>query len=113
MLDRFGEFPQEVTYLFKIAEIKVLAIRAGVELIKQTKDEVTIITSEKTSKEIDGHVLFRSASKFGRMVGLGMEANRLKMVLYVKKVPVQDWLNAAFELVSELERNKKVKEKTE
>ncbi len=113
MLDRFGEFPQEVNYLFKVAEIKVQAIRAGVELIKQTKDEVTIITSEQTSKEIDGHLLFRSASKFGRMVGLGMEANRLKMVLYVKKVPVQDWLNAAFELVTELERNKKVKEKTE
>ena len=47
------------------------------------------------------------------MVGLGMEANRLKMVLYVKKVPVQDWLNAAFELVTELDRNKKVKEETE
>ena len=112
MLDRFGEFPSEVSYLFKIAEIKVLAIRAGVELIKQTKDEVTIITSEQTSKEIDGHLLFRSASKYGRMVGLGMEANRLKMVLYVKKVPVQDWLNAAFELVTELDRNKKQKSKS-
>ena len=26
MIDRFGEYPEEVTYLFQIAEIKVLAI---------------------------------------------------------------------------------------
>ncbi len=109
MIDRFGEFPVEVTYLFKIAEMKIHAIRAGVELIKQVKDEVTILTSEKSSKEIDGHLLFKAASKYGRMVGLGMEANCLKMVLYVKKVSTEDWLNAAFELISELEKNKKVK----
>lgn len=111
MLDRFGDFPKEVSYLFKIAEIKVDAMKAGVELIKQSKDEVTILASEKTSKEIDGQALFKSASKYGRMVGLGMEANRLKIVLYVKKIPVQDWLNAAHELVQELGKSKKAKEK--
>ena len=50
MIDRFGEYPDEVSYLFQIAEIKVFALLIGVESIKQVKDEVTILLSEDTSE---------------------------------------------------------------
>ena len=50
MVDRFGEYPEEVASLFQIAEIKVFALLVGVESIKQVKDEVTILLSEDTSE---------------------------------------------------------------
>ena len=54
MLDRFGEYPDEVGYLFLIAEMKVHARNAGVESIKQLKQEITILIREDVSAEIDG-----------------------------------------------------------
>ena len=31
MIDRFGEYPNELRYLFRIAEIKVFALQLGIE----------------------------------------------------------------------------------
>lgn len=102
MIDRFGEYPEEVEYLFKIAEIKVFAMLLGVESIKQIKDEVTILLSEQTSGAIDGQKVIKLSNQYGRMVGLGMEGKRLKMVLHVKKVELETWLGAINEILQGL-----------
>nr|WP_295970509.1 transcription-repair coupling factor [uncultured Bacillus sp.] len=99
MIDRFGEYPEEVAYLFKIAEIKVFALLVGVESIKQVKDEVTILMSEQTSGSIDGQRVVKLSNQYGRMVGLGMEGKRLKMVLHIKKVELDIWLKAINEIL--------------
>ena len=84
--------------LFQIAEIKVFALLVGVESIKQVKDEVTILLSEDTTNRIDGQKVFKLTNQYGRMVGLGMEGKRLKIVLHVKKVELTTWFNAIFEI---------------
>ena len=61
MLDRFGEYPEEVDYLFQVAEMKIYALLAGVEIIKQAKQEVSIIVNERASSTIDGQKVFASA----------------------------------------------------
>ncbi|WP_137744726.1 transcription-repair coupling factor [Robertmurraya siralis] len=112
MIDRFGEYPEEVSYLFQIAEIKAHAIMVGVESIKQVKDEVTILLSEQESARINGQKIFEISNQFRRMVGLGMEGNRLKMVLHIKGVEVAHWLQAAFTMVQGLQEAKRDEEKT-
>nr|WP_239558924.1 transcription-repair coupling factor [Peribacillus deserti] len=107
MLDRFGEYPEEVAFLFLIAETKVYALRNGVELIKQTKQEIKMIISENTSSQIDGHKLFQIGSKYGRIVGLGMEGSNLKISLNIKNVPPEKWLNIIYELIKGLETARK------
>lgn len=84
MIDRFGEYPKEVEYLFAIAEAKVYAITERVELIKQDKDAVRLTIDEKASAEIDGQKLFELGSKYGRQIGLGMEGKKLKISIQVK-----------------------------
>ncbi|MGG0719533.1 transcription-repair coupling factor [Robertmurraya massiliosenegalensis] len=112
MIDRFGEYPEEVSYLFQIAEIKAHAIMVGVDSIKQVKDEVTILLSEQESARINGQKIFEISNQFRRMVGLGMEGNRLKMVLHIKGVEVAHWLQAAFTMVQGLQEAKRDEEKT-
>ncbi|PLT30869.1 transcription-repair coupling factor [Peribacillus deserti] len=107
MLDRFGEYPEEVAFLFLIAETKVYALRNRVELIKQTKQEIKMIISENTSSQIDGHKLFQLGSKYGRMVGLGMEGSNLKITLNIKNVSPEKWLNVIYELIKGLETVRK------
>ena len=102
MVDRFGEYPDEVSYLFQIARIKVFALLIGVESIKQVKDEVAILLSEDATNDIDGQKVFKLTNQYGRMVGLGMEGKRLKIVLYVKKIELKTWINAIYELFNGL-----------
>lgn len=112
IVDRFGEYPEEVSYLFQIAEIKAHALMVGVESIKQVKNEVTILLSEEESARINGQKIFEISNEFRRMVGLGMEGNRLKIVLHIKGVEVAHWLQAAFKMVQGLQEAKRDEEKT-
>nr|WP_263323936.1 transcription-repair coupling factor [Neobacillus sp. Marseille-Q6967] len=110
MLDRFGEYPEEVAYLFQISEMKVYALLAGVEQIKQTKGEVTILVNERASAKIDGQKVFAISNKYPRMIGLGMEGQKLKMVLKTKGTETSYWLNIAFEMIKGIQEAKKGQE---
>jgi len=112
IIDRFGEYPDEVSYLFQISEMKVLGSLVGVGMIKQRKDEVSILLSEEISKHIDGQKIFEVSNQFGRMVGLGMEGNRLKIVLHIKGVEVKKWLQVAAKMISGLQKAVKPEGKT-
>lgn len=102
MIDRFGDYPQEVGYLLQIANIKVLAMQEKIELIKQTKQEVTFLFSEQASQNIDGGKLFMLGNSFGRMIGLGMEGSRLKIVMNIKGIETSKWLTIAENLLKGL-----------
>jgi transcription-repair coupling factor (superfamily II helicase) len=102
MIDRFGDYPEEVAYLFKIAELKVYAKLNFVESIIQAKQNVTILLSEKASETIDGARLFKMSNEFGRMISLGMEGKKVKMVINTKGLSQDKWLEIAYQLVKEL-----------
>lgn len=113
MIDRFGEYPQEVAYLFTIAEMKVYGEIAGVETVKQLKQEVTLLFSDKASALIDGQKVFKLSSKYGRMIGLGMEGKKLKAVLHIKGFEISKWLNIAYEFIQGLKDAKKINDVAE
>jgi transcription-repair coupling factor (superfamily II helicase) len=107
MRDRFGEYPDEVSYLFQIAEMKVYALVTGVELVKQSKQEVTIFVNEKASDEIEVKRLANVCSQFGRIVNPGMEGKKFKMVIQIKGIKTAEWLNIAYETIKGLQTAKK------
>ena len=106
MIDRFGEYPEELMYLFKMTEIKVYALQLGIESIKQVKEEVTILLSEEASGKIDGQKVFQLTNQYGRMVGLGMEGQKFKMVIHTKKVAIEKWLSAIYDILKGLTEEK-------
>ncbi|AIM16612.1 MULTISPECIES: transcription-repair coupling factor [Neobacillus] len=99
MLDRFGEYPDEVSYLFQIAEMKVYAIQNGVEQIKQMKEKVTILINEEVTATLDGSKLFYIGNKYGRSVTPGMEGRKLKIVVNTKEYETAQWLHIIFEMI--------------
>lgn len=112
MIDRFGDYPQEVNYLFQVTEMKVYGKMAGVELIKQAKEEVLILLSENGSSLMDGQKIFEKSSKYGRMIGLGMDGKKLKIVLHVKGIETDKWLKACYEMVESLNTFKREPQET-
>jgi len=107
MIDRFGDYPIEVSYLFQIAELKVYANQQSVESIKQSKQEITILLSDQVSGQIDGQKLFQLGNKFGRMISLGMEGSRLKIVIHTKAIEVEKWMQMTYDMVKGLADVKK------
>ncbi|WP_226671275.1 transcription-repair coupling factor [Metabacillus litoralis] len=107
MIDRFGEYPVEVGYLFSIARLKVFAMQERVESIKQEKEVISILIEEAASNRIDGQKLFDLSNKYNRIVGLGMEGSRLKMTVATKDLSAERWLNIITELLNGLAQVKK------
>ncbi|HEY9578182.1 MAG TPA: transcription-repair coupling factor, partial [Pseudobacillus sp.] len=107
MVDRFGDYPREVEDLFKVAEMKVYAAAAELELIKQEKESVYILMSEAGTKEIDGSKVFNVCNKHGRSVGLGMEDSKLKLTIDIKNMTTDMWFGIAFDIIKNLETAKK------
>ncbi|MCM3667102.1 transcription-repair coupling factor [Mesobacillus subterraneus] len=110
--DRYGDYPEEVNTLFKVAELKVYAITAGVETIKQIKQDVTILLSEEGSSRIDGQKVFKISSQYRSAVGLGMDGKKLKMVIHTKGLKNDRWLDITFEMVKGLHDSQKEQENT-
>jgi transcription-repair coupling factor (superfamily II helicase) len=109
LVDRFGEYPEQVSLLFQIAQIKVFAMESGIEMIKQSKQDINILTTEKTTSDIDGQKIFQVSNKFGRKVGLGMEGAKMKMVVTTKGMKAQEWLTILEELIRGVQDAKKGK----
>ncbi|MGN1401642.1 MAG: transcription-repair coupling factor [Bacillus sp. (in: firmicutes)] len=107
MVDRFGDYPDEVGYLFSIAKMKIYAVAADVELVKQQKTEIMIILSEHAN--IDGPKVWQITNKVEKRVGLGMEGKKLKITLPIKNVDTDQWLEMLSALVDGLQYAKKDK----
>ncbi len=102
MVDRFGEYPEEVAYLFLISEMKIYARQSNIESISQLKQDVTILLSEQRSQVIDGTKLFQLGNEYGRMVGLGMDDGKIKIVVHTKGLKQKDWLDVVYGLTKRL-----------
>lgn len=107
MIDRFGEYPDEVAYLFQVAEIKVYAKQNRVQSIKQQKEQITILFDETASKDVQIQRLSKLGNKYGRVYGFGMEGKKFKIVLYVKGIQPKQWLMILFETLKELNNAEK------
>ncbi|MBS4179728.1 transcription-repair coupling factor [Lederbergia citrea] len=107
MIDRFGDYPYQVGYLFTVAEIKVFAREAKLESIKQSKSEIAIYMSEEGTQEMDGSKVFSICSRHGRMVGLGMDGSKLKITIQISRMNTDEWLEIAQAIMKDLGNAKK------
>jgi transcription-repair coupling factor (superfamily II helicase) len=82
--------------------MKVYAVLAGVELVKQVKQEVSVFLNSGASSSIEGSIISAINAQFGRVISLGMDGERLKMVLHIKGMETNQWRNKTFELVKGL-----------
>lgn len=112
LIDRFGDYPTEVDYLFKISRYKVFGKAAGVESIKRDKNQVMILFRTEDSKQIDIQEVVAVSQSFKKMVGFGMEGDKLKILLYLKGEPVYKWMDVLDTIMEHLPKKDSEKIKT-
>ncbi|MFD2761407.1 transcription-repair coupling factor [Lentibacillus juripiscarius] len=81
LMDRFGDYPEEVANLFTVTSLKYNAKQQRVESITEKSGKLELLIEEQRSQRIDGSKLFEKANQFGRNVQLGTEGSKLKIML--------------------------------
>ncbi|MFQ3546539.1 transcription-repair coupling factor [Halobacillus rhizosphaerae] len=79
LIDRFGDYPEEVAHLFQVSSIRLYAKKARIESISEKKKKVEILMEAEQSQQIDGAKLFEFANKYGRIIQLATEDKQLKV----------------------------------
>ncbi|WP_182201612.1 transcription-repair coupling factor [Paraliobacillus salinarum] len=79
LIDRFGDYPSEVSNLIDVTTLRIEAKRQRIESIKENKQGITLIVEAQASQLVDGEKLFLYANKYGRMIQLGTENQNLKI----------------------------------
>lgn len=81
LIDRFGDYPEEVENLFIVSKLRLQGRRERVESITEKPKKLELLIDDNRSKGIDGSKLFEEANTFGRNIQLGTENTKLKIVI--------------------------------
>ncbi|WP_181351153.1 transcription-repair coupling factor [Thalassobacillus sp. CUG 92003] len=79
IIDRFGDYPEEIENLFHVTSLRIHAKKARVESVSEDKRKIQFLMEAETSQQIDGSKLFEFANQYGRIVQLGTEDQKLKV----------------------------------
>lgn len=96
MIDRFGDYPKQVSYLLGISKLKLLANQEKVEQLTQEKDKCTLLLSEVESNHIDGAKLFMLVNELGNHFSLGTAGKKIKITFKTKGL-TEDEIISTFE----------------
>lgn len=99
LIDRFGEFPKEVDYLLRIALIKWIGLRVGVEKIHQESDWLRIQLNEQCTQQIKGPLIFKLTQNLPFKIQLSDKQGKLTISLWIKEVMPEKWLDEVFQLL--------------
>lgn len=92
LIDRFGEFPDEVAYLAEIGMIKAFAEKAGVTLIKRNKTVITITINAKGKQYLQGMPIFEALKDIPLPAQVADKGNTLQLTINVATHPTDRWL---------------------
>lgn len=81
LIDRFGDYPDEVSNLLEIGLLKMYADQALVEKIYQVKRKVTIIFSKKATDKLTGQIFLEEISKTKLKTQLNVENGKMKIII--------------------------------
>ncbi|WP_288699945.1 transcription-repair coupling factor [uncultured Secundilactobacillus sp.] len=110
LMDRFGDYPQEVANLLAVSQVKVQADTALISKIHRNHDKVIVAFSAKGTDRFSGEDVFKALSKTRLKATVGVENDRLVVRLVIQpKMTAEDWLaevtlfvNGLSDMVTEL-----------
>ena len=106
LIDRFGDFPDDVKYLIDLTFLKNLTEPYLVKT-KSTKNTIEFILKEEITQDIDGQKLFEAVHQIGSMIRLAYKENKINIIFDLPAVKRLQWFEYALQLFTNFERFKK------
>jgi len=102
LIDRFGDYPQEVTNLLAIAHLKRLADQALVDRIQRTDNHVLVTLSPKATTKVNGEKLFQVLNHTTLRATVTPEDARMIVNFDLQKLDQATWLDEVTQFVDAL-----------
>ncbi|AQP54799.1 transcription-repair coupling factor [Vagococcus penaei] len=107
LLDRFGEYPDEVANLLTIGLIKMNADFALVEKVQKQQHKLTVTLSKEGSKTYHVEQLFKALAKTNVKADLNPNDGQMQIHLLIdKKMTEAVWLQELSQFIAELREQK-------
>jgi transcription-repair coupling factor (superfamily II helicase) len=103
LIDRFGQYPQEVENLFLVSTMKMYAKQQKIEQIVKKNKKVHLLIEEERSRNIDGAKLFSLTDEFGRNVQFGTDNDNLKITFTNTKEKESELYSTIVHFIKKLE----------
>lgn len=92
MMDRFGEYPDEVAYLFMVARLKVASLRAGITKMARTQDLLTVTFSPEASQQFTPTEYMSALDDIKLKMRFKPQEKQMQLVFNLNRHPVAEWL---------------------
>lgn len=102
LIDRFGDYPQEVTNLLAVAHLKRLADQALVDRIQRTDNHVLVTLSPKATTKVNGEKLFQVLNHTTLRATVTPEDARMIVNFDLQKLDQATWLDEVTQFVDAL-----------
>ena len=103
LIDRFGEYPDEVAHLLVVGEIKMNGDRALIETIRKHGPIIQFVLSKAGTKAYSVEQLFEALAATKLKATLGVEKEQMQIKLTVpKNMAAMVWLHEVQSFVKAL-----------
>ncbi|ALV22453.1 transcription-repair coupling factor [Carnobacterium antarcticum] len=109
IIDRFGEYADEVADLLTIGLIKMYSEQALVETIKRTDDHIDLTFSVSGTNSLPAEEIFRALSEVSLKANMAVKKEQYVVTLQIGKEYTYQWLNAIQKFVKAITLYRKEK----
>ncbi|MDO4774984.1 MAG: transcription-repair coupling factor [Aerococcaceae bacterium] len=104
LIDRYGEFPDEVADLLEVALIKHYGLQVGVTHIKQTSGELRVTFSEGASTQLQGVTIFEALQDVPLKAHIQLTDGKMTVTLAIKSLHSDQWLAQLKHFIREVQQ---------
>ncbi len=110
LIDRFGEFPDEVSDLLDIGLIRYYGNQVGIETITQKNNQIIIVFNEEISQKINGPLIFEILQNVPLKAQVQKKKDKFTVMLDITRKASYEWLGALIRLTEDAYQLLKEKE---
>ncbi len=106
LIDRFGDFPDDVKHLIDLTLLKKLT-EPYLLKTKSTKNTIEFILKEEITQDIDGQLLFKGVHQLGSSIRLSYRDSKITIIFDLPAMRNVQWFEYAIQLFTNFESFKK------
>ena len=107
LVDRFGEYPEEVQLLISVAKIKLYARQEEVVSIAEKNNECKVVLSKERTESIDGARLFTLVNQLSKHMSLSSDGKGITVHIRTKSLDDRTFLYLLEQVLSRLDEVEK------
>lgn len=86
LIDRFGEYPEEVVNLIELVKVKVYALMFGIYKVSEDARHYYLNVSKAATEEISGEKLFQDTQDYSRILKISVKDGEIRLTIRSKNI---------------------------